>query len=72
MAGKRWFVVAASMALAVAPLIATSSEAGSARSDERSLDAIGYFTKTPSNKVERLHTAIMAGKSPYTYDAKFG
>jgi hypothetical protein len=35
-------------------------------------DAIGYFTKTPSNKVERLHAAIREGKNPLTYDAKFG
>ena len=69
---KKWIVVAASMAIAVTPLIATSSEAGTRRSDERSLDAIGYFTKTPSNKVERLHTAIREGKNPLTYDAKFG
>ena len=58
--------------IALLPLMATSSEAGSGISDERALDAIGYFTKTPTNKVERLHTAIMAGKSPLTYDAKFG
>lgn len=69
---KKWFVVAASMAITVTPLIATSSEAGPRRSDERSLDAIGYFTKTPTNKVERLHAAIAAGKNPLTYDARFG
>ena len=69
---KKWIVVAASMAIAVTPLIATSSEAGTRRSDERSLDAIGYFTKTPSNKVERLHAAIREGKNPLTYDTKFG
>jgi hypothetical protein len=58
--------------IAALPLIGISSEAGPRRSDERALDAIGYFTKTPTNKVERLHTAIREGKNPLTYDAKFG
>lgn len=65
-------VASAALGIAVLPLIATTTEARSARSDERALDAIGYFTKTPTNKVERLDAAIKAGKNPLTYDSRFG
>ncbi|MFM7186751.1 MAG: hypothetical protein ACKO14_02940 [Armatimonadota bacterium] len=68
----RSVIAVMALGIAVLPLIATTTEARSARSDERTLEAIGYFTKTPSNKVERLAAAIRAGKNPLSYDARFG
>jgi hypothetical protein len=65
-------IATSAMIIAAVPIIAAPNEAGPRRSDERALDAIGYFTKTPTNKVERLHAAIREGKNPLTYDPKFG
>jgi len=65
-------VACAALGIAVLPVITTTTNASPALLDERALDAIGYFTKTPTNKVERLNTAIKAGKNPLTYDSRFG
>lgn len=68
---KSIIAVAALIPVAL-PLFATPNTSASKPSDERALDVIGYFTKTPNNKVERLDAALKAGKSPLTYDARFG
>lgn len=65
-------VACAALGIAMLPLITTTTDASPALSDERALDAIGYFTKTPTNKVERLNAAIKSGKNPLTYDSRFG
>ena len=64
---KSIIAVAALIPIAL-PLFAIPNSAGSKPSDERTLETVGYFAKTPNNKVERLDAALKAGKSPLTYD----
>jgi len=69
---SRSIVALFALAITLLPLIASDSAASPSHSDERALDAIGYFSKTPTNKVERLDVAIKTGKNPLTYDTRFG
>ena len=69
---SRSIVALFALAITVLPLIASDYAASPSHSDERALDAVGYFSKTPTNKVERLDVAIKAGKNPLTYDSRFG